>query len=298
MTKKDFKKEVNNIVNVAITNANKFLKVLEVTISIDWDYDSFGTIHDGHAIGVYEHDSIFEGEIRIGFNISNLYKTFKDITNSYPFTSEITILNEMIFTNVYHEMGHGIINLIDDYLQNTDELDELYDNNQQLFDWCLDNEEDCVEQFAWDFYDNQLENNNLYKLLKLYLSLYNNNINESIENIPVDCGEFSNVYKGQIKYNQFEYFGNCVNAVKVFGDATTMSNFINSCSIIDVTEVIYKLRNGDRKLPSPLINNINRLLKTNNIKNHGEIVAGINDYQKIMFIYLTKTDKHYFFDCC
>ena len=76
----------------------------------------------------------------------------------------------MIQTNVFHEMGHGITELFEDYLQETDDLDELYDNNQQLFDSVLENEEDSVEEFAWAMYDNQLNNSDLYKIVQLYLN--------------------------------------------------------------------------------------------------------------------------------
>lgn len=74
-------------------------------------------------------------------------------------------------------MGHGIVEMFNDYLQETDDLDELYDNNKELFDWVLDNEEDAVEEFAWSFYDNQLNNSRLYRIVELY------NQNWVVENI-------------------------------------------------------------------------------------------------------------------
>ena len=69
-------------------------------------------------------------------------------------------------------------------LQNTDEYDELYDKNQQLFDSVLDNEEDSVEEFAWCFYDNDLNTSDLYKILNLYYKLYNN-IDESLTKVQI-----------------------------------------------------------------------------------------------------------------
>ena len=128
---------------------------------------------------MYEHDSVHTGTISIGMNINALWKWFKSETKHYPYYSEYKILQELILTNVYHEVGHGIIDYINDYLQNTDELDEIYDNNQQLFDDALDNEEDTVEEFAWDFYDTQLEDSKLGQIINLYLKLYNN-IDESL----------------------------------------------------------------------------------------------------------------------
>ena len=77
-------------------------------------------------------------------------------------------------------MGHGIVNMIGDYLRETDDLDELYDNNQELFDNMFDNEEDSVEEFAWSMYDNQLGNSGLYKVIQLYLNwCKQNNLNEN-----------------------------------------------------------------------------------------------------------------------
>lgn len=177
MKKNEFIEEVKDLSRRAIQDSNNFLKLIDRDVSIDWNYD-FETF-DKNAIGVYEHDSVHTGTISIGMNINALWKCFKSETKDYPYCSEYKILQELILTNVYHEVGHGIINYINDYLQNTDELDEIYDNNQQLFDDALDNEEDTVEEFAYDFYDNQIEDSKLGQIINLYHKLYNN-INESL----------------------------------------------------------------------------------------------------------------------
>lgn len=171
MTKKEFQEELKNSANVAVQRANKFLEQLDLTLHINWEYEDWGYL--GNAIGVYEYDSVWEGDISIGFNTDNLHKWFVKEIKENPWSDPYTILDEAIQTNVFHEMGHGIVNMIGDYLRETDDLDELYDNNQQLFDNVLDNEEDSVEEFAWAMYDNQLGNCGLYKLIELYISWNN-----------------------------------------------------------------------------------------------------------------------------
>jgi hypothetical protein len=172
MTKKEFKQEVNEVANIAIERANKFLENLDLYLSIDWDYDDWEYNNLVGAIGVYESGSVFEGEILIGFNINNLYKACKSEIKNHPWSNPYTIINEAIQTNVFHEMGHGIVEKFNYYLQESDDLDELYDDNKELFDWVLDNEEDAVEEFAWSFYDNQLEDSRLYQVIQLYLNFF------------------------------------------------------------------------------------------------------------------------------
>jgi hypothetical protein len=170
MYKNEFLEEVKDLSRCAIQNSNNVLKLIDRDVSIDWNYD-FETF-DKTAIGVYEHDSVHTGTISIGMNINELWKVFKSETKDYPYTSEYKILQEMILTNVYHEVGHGICDYINDLLEYTDEYDELYDNNQELFDGVLDNEEDSVEEFAWDFYDNDLKQSSLYKVFILMCQIY------------------------------------------------------------------------------------------------------------------------------
>lgn len=180
MTKKEFIQEVKEITSIAVNKSNGFLSSLGLSLSIDWDYDGWDDDLQT-AIGVYEGGSVFSGEIVIGFNMNNLYKYCTRSIKNYPWSDPYTIVDEAIYTNVYHEMGHGIVEELNDYLQETDELDALYDANKELFDWVLDNEEDAVEEFAWKFYDNELGDSRLYQLIQLYLGLYNQN--KMVENI-------------------------------------------------------------------------------------------------------------------
>lgn len=182
MTKQEFNQELKSSSDVAVQRANKFLEQLHLSLHINWEYEDWEYNGLDNAIGVYEGGSVFdERGMSIGFNVNNLYKWFVKETKNYPWSDPYTILNEAIQTNVFHEMGHGIVELFSDYLQQTDDLDELYDNNQELFDNILDNEEDSVEEFAWAMYDNQLNNSRLYKVIYLYLHFWDNT-NKSLTN--------------------------------------------------------------------------------------------------------------------
>lgn len=181
MTKKEFQEELKSSANIAVQRANKFLEQLDLSLHINWEYEDWDNYSD--AIGIYERDSVLEGDISIGFNINNLYKWFVNEIKENPWSDQYTILDEAIQTNVFHEMGHGIVQFLEDTIEYWDEDEELpfYDNNQQFCDNVLDNEEDSVEEFAWAIYDNQLNNSKLYKVLQLYLNSNNNQkgLNES-----------------------------------------------------------------------------------------------------------------------
>jgi hypothetical protein len=58
---------------------------------------------------------------------------------------------------------------IDDYLQYSEYLDEIYANNKELFDRVFNDEENSVEEFAWDLFDNQIKDNDLYQVIQLSL---------------------------------------------------------------------------------------------------------------------------------
>ena len=199
MTKKEFQQELKDSANVAVQRANKFLEQLDLSLHINWEYEDWEYNNLNDAIGVYERDSVFEKDISIGFNINNLYKGFVEEVKENPWSDPYTILDETIQTNVFHEMGHGIVQLLEDYLQETDELDELYDNNQELFDNVLDNEEDSVEEFAWAFYDNEVGNSKLGKIIQLYLNWCNSQQN-SINEHDNHYTQYSDIEKELVEY--------------------------------------------------------------------------------------------------
>lgn len=123
-----------------------------------------------------------------------------------------------------------------------------------------------------------------------------------IHNISADIGEFTKTYDKPIPYSSFKYFGKCndSNVVNnIFGDATSMWNFICSCEIADMDEIAcnVNITDGDKKLVKSFISNYNRIKEYGDLYDYNQIVCGINDYQKIAFIYIAETDIHYFFDC-
>lgn len=76
-----------------------------------------------------------------------------------------------------------------------------------------------------------------------------------------------------------------------------MSNFLQGCEIIPINNVINLLFNGDDNLPTNFLKEIEKLKRDNKLEDLSEICAGIDEYQKIMFIYITSLDYHFFFDC-
>ena len=173
MTKKEFLEETRRVSNLAVQRANKYLQQLNLSLIINWNYNDWDYYKD--AIGIYERNSVLEGKISIGFNIDNLYKWFITETKENPWSDPYTILDEGIQTNVFHEMGHGIVEFFEDIIEYWDEDEELpfYDKNQMFCDKIFDNEEDSVETFAWDLYDNQVENSGLGKIVNIYLKTCN-----------------------------------------------------------------------------------------------------------------------------
>jgi hypothetical protein len=171
ISKENFNTQSMQYTKQALDKANNYLEQTNLSIEIDYDYDEweFNSLDSEHTIGCYESGSVFEGTIEIAFNMGNLYSAYKEQVEMYPNSNPNTILKEIIYTNVFHEMGHGLIEQINDYLQETDELDVIYDNNKKMFDNALDNEEKTVEEFAWDLYDNLLDGNQLNEMVKLCL---------------------------------------------------------------------------------------------------------------------------------
>lgn len=79
--------------------------------------------------------------------------------------------------------------------------------------------------------------------------------------------------------------------------ATQMANWINTCGIIEPFIVLDKITNGERNFQKKAQKIIDILSKENKLEDTREIVCALDDYQKIMFIYLSETNTHYFFDC-
>lgn len=89
-------------------------------------------------------------------------------------------------------------------------------------------------------------------------------------------------------YSKFLYFGDCRNTVDKdnLWDATQMAGVIRDSSFYDLKNVVNKIHNGQRKIPKILLSRLSR----------GDVVCGINVRQRILWIYDSQTDIHYFFD--
>ena len=58
MSKEEFTQELENIANVAVQRANKFLEQLDLSLNVDWEYDDWSYNDLDNAIGVYESGSV------------------------------------------------------------------------------------------------------------------------------------------------------------------------------------------------------------------------------------------------
>mgnify|MGYP003420057749 FL=1 len=81
-----------------------------------------------------------------------------------------------------------------------------------------------------------------------------------MDDIPLDAGLDVDVelYKGKI-WDSFAYIGNCIDTVPDMWDATEMAQFLLTCDVYDIHNVVDKLR-GKHNIPTRLIK---ALLNTN-----------------------------------
>ena len=110
----------------------------------------------------------------------------------------------------------------------------------------------------------------------------------NLEDVPEETALVNpKEYDGEPIYRQYEYFGDCKNTVDKdhMWDATQMSNWINTCGIVEPSIVLDKITNGDRNFPKKAQKIIDKLSKENKLEDTSEIVCALDDYQKIMFIY-------------
>lgn len=122
----------------------------------------------------------------------------------------------------------------------------------------------------------------------------------NLEDVPEESAiQNPKEYDGEPAYRRYEYFGDCKNTVDKdhMWDATQMANWINTCGIVEPSIVLDKITNGDRIFPKKAQKIIDKLSKQNKLEDTSEIVCALDDYQKIMFIYLSEIDTHFFFDC-
>ena len=109
---------------------------------------------------------------RTDYDIRNTYEGKSIIShgdNAIGMNTGIESIRDAVYTTVYHEMGHGLCELIFDYLTTSDCLDEVFNSQQRLFRHILDNEEESVETFAWNMLDGNLEQDEINEMTELYI---------------------------------------------------------------------------------------------------------------------------------
>ena len=170
MGKEEYEKYVREFCSNAVDNAISYLKPMSLSLDVDWDYDEWEDNTLTSALGCYEAESVFSGTISIAFNIDNMLKSYNKCFNDYPWLNTgIESIRDAVYTTVYHEMGHGLCELIFDYLTTSDCLDEVFNSQQRLFRHSLDNEEESVETFAWNMLDGNLEQDEINEMTELYI---------------------------------------------------------------------------------------------------------------------------------
>ena len=112
MTKQEFINETRESADISVQRANAYLERLGLSLAVNWDYDAWEDNNLEEALGAYEGDSVFSGEISIAFNMRNLYKWLTTEEKNNPWSDPYKMLDEAIQTNVFHEMGHGIVQLM------------------------------------------------------------------------------------------------------------------------------------------------------------------------------------------
>lgn len=159
------------------------------------------------------------------------------------------------------------------------------------------------------------DKNNIINLIKRYssnvlLEHINNTkfINEPpIDSAIIDEDDYDNngnvikwpkIYTNTKDIERLEYFGNCVNTVPRVWQTWQMLNVIRQSELIclnDIEDINNKFASADRVLPKYIQKYIQKYC-VNGVQDLNELVSGINEYQEIFWIYITKLDKHFFFD--
>ena len=116
------------------------------------------------------------------------------------------------------------------------------------------------------------------------------------EKYPDDSGLAPDAPTKSYDFTSLRYFGDCRNTVDVdrMWDATQMSGVLRESVVVPFWDVEDKIQDGDRKIPGKLKKWLTR--------NQGweddqmELVCGLNERQRILFIYINELDIHFFFD--
>lgn len=170
--------DYDSLVKMSIDNVNKFLNDFGFEVELITDYD-----FDSDALGMFlnsvqDNASVFP----IALNKDAIIKGSEEYDVD---------LDTSILTTVAHEVGHGLFGYLEDFY-------DLEDAN----------EEDVVEEFARDYYDNNLSDNTLYRLLLDY------QISDKEDEI-IDESLLEMKGKGNISDEKFlRYVDECIDELK------------------------------------------------------------------------------------
>lgn len=164
-----FKEQCIKISENIANECDEFLSSLKTipyyNIFIDEDYDIDDFDYDGNALGMFEDGMSYENnEIWIALNFTLIEKNLQEYIEEYGYS-----LEEILETTIYHEVGHGILRVYQDYIQKVEEYHDIYEENVS---WMKDifrdeNEEDIVEEFAWSWYEGS-NNSRLHMVIKTF----------------------------------------------------------------------------------------------------------------------------------
>lgn len=134
--------DISDMVEDTVGEINEFLGQFNLSMEVDEDYDDWSSLYGGHAVAVYEGGSVFDGVIMVGLNMEAFRKYASETHSSYMTWDEIR-------KSLYHEVGHGLVERIRDFIDEYgDDGEELYNGNKDDLDYILGDEEDAVEEFA------------------------------------------------------------------------------------------------------------------------------------------------------
>ena len=135
--------DYESLVEASIKNINDFLDEYGFEVELVEDYEPED----------YEQDALglFLNSIQDNASTFPIWLNKEAIINGSK-EFEYDGLDIAIMTTIAHEVGHGIFNYLEDFY----ELDRS-------------EEEDMVEEFARDYYDNNLADDTLYKILQDYM---------------------------------------------------------------------------------------------------------------------------------
>lgn len=180
----------------------------------------------------------------------------------------------------------------------------LHRLDYETYEELLDDIEVLKDEYNWDFtnkgdgfhWSREVELSKQKpkrRMVRESVDVDNDYVNNIVEDSGLNIYDDIQVTNGD-NYRYYYYFGDCINTVDIdeMWDATQMAYVLYQSDLLKDNNILDKLRDGDREIPSKLL----KRLKMFNINDYDHFVCGVNTYERIMFIYSIDDDIHYFFD--